>query len=323
MRRAPAAAVRLLAESAAVSATLFRIMIPVILGVRILELAGGIGRLGDILSPAMGLVGLPGSMGLVWATAMITNLYGGIVAFVSIAPSEGLTVAQVTVVTTMMLIAHSLPVELGVARQAGARVRFMALLRIAGAFALGFLLDAVFEIGGFLRGPAAILWEPAPPGSGWGGWALGQARNLVTIFVIVTVLIALMKILEKTGLAALIDRMLRPLLVSMGIGPSASTITVLGMILGLSYGGGLIIRGARSGGVPPRDVFFSLCLMGLAHSVIEDSMLMLSLGASIAGVLVARLAFAWLVLVVLVRLFGRVGDGTFYRWFCRPPKIRS
>ncbi len=78
-------------------------------------------------------------MGLVWATAMVTNLYGGIVVFASLAPEAHLTVAQITVLTTMMLVAHALPVELRIAQKAGSRLHAMAFLRIAGALTLGWL----------------------------------------------------------------------------------------------------------------------------------------------------------------------------------------
>lgn len=313
----------LLRESLSVSISLFRIMIPVVIGVKILSETGAITWIGEFLSPVMRLVGLPGSMGLVWATAMTTNLYGGIVTFVSIAPGEHLSTADVTVLTTMMLVAHSLPVELGVARQAGARIRFMLPLRLAGAFVLGAMLSALFDSTDFLRNEAEILWRPSPEVPGLIPWVLGQVRNLVSIFVIVTALMALLRLFRRTGITGLIDRGLRPVLVSMGIGPSASTVTIFGMILGLSYGGGLIIGGARSGSIPPRDVFFSLCLMGLAHSVVEDTLLMLSLGASAWGVLAARLLFAWGVVALLVRLARFMPDRLFYRWLCRPASAQA
>ena len=318
--RIPSRILALLKESLAVSLVLFRIMIPVVIAVKILEETGAVDLAGRLLSPLMAVAGLPGSMGLVWATAMITNLYGGIVTFVSVAPTLHMTVAQVTVVCTMMLVAHSLPVELGVARKAGARMRIMLPLRVGGAIVIGAALSSVFDALGMLGGEARILWQPAAaPGAGLGAWALGQVKNLLSIFLIVTALIALLKILRRTGFTALLDRGLRPVLVSMGIGPSASTITIFGMILGLSYGGGLIISGARSGSIPPRDVFFSLCLMGLAHSLVEDSLLMLSLGASAWGVFAARTVFAWAVLAVLVRVAGRIPDRVFLHWFCTRP----
>ncbi len=316
---APGKALSLLRDSFSVCLVLFRMLVPVLLIVKVLETAGGIDLLGRFLAPLMGIAGLPGSTGLVWAAAMVTSLYGGIVVFLSIAPGAGLTCAQVTVLTTMMLVAHSLPVELSVARQAGVRIRFMAPWRVLGALALGAMLNLAYSAGDFLQQPAGILWHPPAPQAGLAAWALSQLRNLAMIFAAVTILMAFLRILDRSGITKVLNRILRPVLASLGIGPEASTITILGMVLGLSYGGGLIIRGARSGEIPRRDVFFSLSLMGLSHSVVEDSLLMLSLGASITGVLVARLAFTWALLPLLVALVKKLGDTSFNRHLYRAP----
>jgi len=60
---------------------LFRIIVPIAIGVRLLEMTGAIALLGQLLAPVMTVVGLPGSMGLVWATTLVTNIYGGMVVF--------------------------------------------------------------------------------------------------------------------------------------------------------------------------------------------------------------------------------------------------
>ncbi|NLP05431.1 hypothetical protein GX411_05740, partial [Candidatus Fermentibacteria bacterium] len=74
-------ALRLLRDSFSVCLVLFRVLVPVLVIVKILEAAGGIALLGRLLAPVMGVAGLPGATGLVWAAAMITSLYGGIVVF--------------------------------------------------------------------------------------------------------------------------------------------------------------------------------------------------------------------------------------------------
>ena len=68
-----------------ISSTLFRIMIPVLLLVKLLEELGGVQYLGVLLEPVMTLVGLPEAMGLVWATTLFTNIYGGMIIFFSVA----------------------------------------------------------------------------------------------------------------------------------------------------------------------------------------------------------------------------------------------
>jgi hypothetical protein len=268
-------------------------------------------------SPVMNLVGLPGEMGLVWATAVITNMYGGIVVFASIAPGLHMSTAQITVIACMILVAHSMPVETTIARKTGVRVRFMVPFRLLCALLLGFLLNTAYSVGGFLQEEGRILWEASPGSDSLGSWGLSQLQNLITIFLIVLVLIMLMKILDRLGITSLMNRIFEPVLTSMGIGKSASTVTILGMVLGISYGGGLIIRDMNSGKLSNRDVFFSMSLMGLSHAIVEDTLLMMSLGGNISGVLFARIAFTWIIISVLVRFVRKISDNAFYRYFFR------
>ena len=55
-----------------VTLTLFKIMIPVIIVMKVVEEVGGIDLLSHCLSPLMSLVGLPSEMGIVWATTLLT-----------------------------------------------------------------------------------------------------------------------------------------------------------------------------------------------------------------------------------------------------------
>jgi len=61
----------------AVSVPLFKLMIPVIIIVKVLEEIGAVALLGQALSPFMAAIGLPEEMGMVWAATIATNIYGG------------------------------------------------------------------------------------------------------------------------------------------------------------------------------------------------------------------------------------------------------
>ena len=304
-------------EAAGVSFVLFRIMVPVVIVVKILSELDLVRYIAEAFTPLMSLVGLPGEMGLVWATAVLTNMYGGIVIFASIAPGLHMSTAQVTVITCMILVAHSMPVETTIARKSGVRIRFMIPFRLFCALLLGFILNTVYTLGGFLQDEGRILWESTSENGNLGSWALSQLQNLAVIFMIVLVLIIIMKILDWLGITRLMNRALEPLLTSMGIGKAAATVTIFGMVLGISYGGGLIIRDANSVKLSSRDVFFSLSLMGLSHSIVEDTLLMMSLGGNITGVLFARIAFTWIIILGLVRIVGKMSDEKFFRYLFR------
>lgn len=304
-----------LRQAVRTSLALFRIIVPIAIGVRLLELAGAIDLLGRLLSPLMAVVGLPGSMGLVWATTLITNLYGGMVVFAGVAPTAGLSVAQVTVLATMMLIAHAIPVEASIARQAGTRFSTMAALRIVAALIAGGLLNLGYTLSGTLQAPNRALWTPPPRDPSWSGWALGEARNLVYIFLIILALLILMRLLEHCGVIKGLTRLLRPVLTLLGISERAAPLAIVGMTLGLTYGGGLIIQEARAGQLSAYDVFCALTLLGLCHSFIEDTLLMLVIGGHLSGTLAGRTAFALLTTWLVATLMRRLPRPVLDRWF--------
>lgn len=302
-------------EAAVISLKLFRIMVPVIIVVKALQEMGMIDVLGQILSPFMGIVGLPGSMGLVLATSIMSSVYGGMAAFVSLQDIATLTAAQATVITSMVLIAHALPIELRIAQKAGVRVPVMAGIRIMGAFVYGFLFHSVTTWGGWLQEPNTISWIPPVEDTSLAGWGLSQLRGLAVITLAILGLIVVLKIFDRIGVMNLMVKCLEPILRLLGIGKSAATLTIVGMTLGVAYGGALIIQQAQSGTILKRDIFFSLSLMGLCHSVLEDTFLMTLLGGHLSGILWGRVLFSLASTYVLVRWISHLSDATFTRYF--------
>jgi hypothetical protein len=92
------------------------------------------------------------------------------------------------------------------------------------------------------------------------------------------------------------------------------------MTLGLTYGGGLIIQEARAGQLSRHDVFCALALLGICHSFIEDTLLMMVIGGHLSGTLIFRTLFALLVTGLVARLLRRLPDAVTERWcFARQP----
>ena len=303
-----------------VSLGLFKIMIPVMIVTKVLAETGVIPYLGMAVSPVMRLVGLPGELGLVWATAMVTNLYGGLAVYGTVAAGLDLSVAQVTTLTTLMLFAHGLPVELRIAQKAVPRARFILPLRIGTALVFGILFSHACRAAGILQQASAALWQPEPARDGWLDWGVAQLKNLGTIFLIILILIFALKVLEELGVSRWLTRLLSPLLRLMGMSEAAAPITVVGMTLGLSYGGGLIIEESRSGRLGRQDVLSSVALMSICHSLIEDVLLMMAVGGHHLGVLWGRALLSVAIVAVLTRIFARLPEATIQRHFFRAPE---
>lgn len=290
-----------------VSFTLFKIMIPTLIIIKILEEIGGITLLGQLLEPVMGWVGLPESMGIVWATTLLTNIYTGMLVFFTQSIDEGLTVAQITVLSGMMLIAHGLPVEARIAQKAGIRLSITLILRIGGALLYGFLLNALYSAGDWLQQPNQLIWQPENlksttlESTSLGMWAIEQIQGLVAVFIVICLLLTTLKLLRIVGFERLINWLLSPLLQVLKIGKEATTITMVGITLGLSFGGGLLIKEVNAGHIAKKDVFSSMGLLALCHSIIEDTLLVMLLGAHLSGALWLRILFAIIVISLLSR----------------------
>lgn len=293
---------RILQDALHIYVTLLKILIPALLIVKGLELLGMIKWLGTVLAPLMNILGLPEQMGVVWAAALFTNLYTAIAVFFQVAGEMPLSVEQVTVLGALMLVGHSLPVEGAVAKRAGVPWWETLILRVGGALLLAWLLHCFYSYFGLLQAPVELVWQPNFSSSPTlSGWAVAQLETLALIFVIILALIVVLKLLKKLGLERWIHLGLLPLLKLLGISRSAANVTVIGFTLGLSYGAGLLIRDVQNGVLSKRDSTLALCFLGLCHSVIEDTLLILMLGADIAGILWARLHFAVIVTAMIAR----------------------
>ncbi len=300
--RLAGACLSLVRETWLTSWELIKITIPVVIGTKILTELGLINSLSTLLEPVMALLGLPGSLGLVWATAMFTTLYAGIAVFAALAPGLELTSAQVTVLCSVILIAHALPIELSVSSRAGARLLPIALVRLLGALLYGWLLNQLCRIFSLWQEPASMFFKGSAPSAGLDQWAQNQVQNLAMIVVIIFAVVLGMRLFRVIGLLDLLERVLAPVLPWFGMGRQAAPITVVGMIMGIGYGGALIIRETTTGKLEKEEVFNSMVLMGLCHGLVEDTLVMAAIGGRFAGILWGRILFSLLVTYLLVRL---------------------
>jgi len=294
---------------------LLKIMIPISIIIKILEDYGLIDIIGQNLSPAMGIVGLPGEFGLVMATAMIVNIYGALIVFFTLSIQYTYTVAQVTILACMMLIAHTLPIEARIAQKAGVRIWFTLFLRIFCAFVFGIILHLLFSSLNLFQNPNILLWKPDTSEPNLCSWAIGQIGYYLMIFLIILSLMTLMKILKKTKIIDKLNNFLKPGMNFFGMSKNAAILPIIGMTLGLAYGGGLIVKESKSKLISKKDTFLSLSFMGLSHSLIEDTILTLTIGASIFGILFGRIFFTIIVMIILAKIINFISKKTFEKYF--------
>ena len=297
-----------------VSFELFKIMIPTLILVKVAEIYGLVAVLTNLFSPLMTVMGLPAEMALAITTTMLTNPYAGIIVLASTPGIEQLTVAQTTILASFILFTHSVIIEAAISRQAGLSAGATIIIRILSGILFCTLLNSVFSTFE-LFGQTAVLNLPemstAPTLK---QWIIDQIKGLVFIQFVIIILITFLEILRLLGIEKIIRICLSPFLKILNIGQSASTIVVVGLTLGLGFGGGLMIKDVKQGIVAPRSAVGALIFINLFHSLIEDTTILLLIGPSLFTILVIRGLFVFALTFLLIKIFDNLPINTYDRF---------
>ena len=297
-----------------VSWALFKVLIPTLIVVKIAEMAGAVYWLNIAMAPIVTMIGLPAEMAIVLTTTMLTNPYAGVMLLSSMPSSGMLTIAQTTILASFMLYTHSLPVELAITRNAGLRVGVTLAVRLGTALLFCMLLNLLFVQFNLLSDTASLHLLQFDAAPDLLQWTFDQLKGLVFIQVVIVILIAVLELLRWIGVEKLIQKLMDPILFFIGIGSRASTIVIVGLTLGLGFGGGLMIKEVRQGMIPVQAAVGSLVLINLYHSLFEDTAVMMLLGPSLFFILVVRGVFSLIMSYSIIKVLNLLSEPRYDRW---------
>lgn len=288
-KRATEAALR--GAKSAVGTTWFlaKILVPVTLAVALLGWSGVLSVLSRLLSPAMGLLGLPGEAALVLVSALFLNIYSAI----AVAGTLALDLREVAVLAIMCLTAHNLLVETPVMRKSGSSGTKMVALRLLAALAAGFAYSLILPAGlaatPFSAGAPAARPEFAAM---LGAWGLSTLRLVAKIALIVLAVSVAQRLLEEFRIMDLLSRLFAPLMRFLGLPAKASFLWIVINVVGYAYGAGIVVAEIESGRMKPRDGDLFNHHAAVCHSLLEDTVLFLALGLPLFWLTLPRLAMA-------------------------------
>ena len=146
-------------------------------------------------------------------------------------------------------------------------------------------------------------------------WVVEQIKGLIFIQLVIIALIILIEFLKVINVERVITAVMKPFLKFLGIRETASTIVVVGLTIGLGFGGGLMIKEVHQGKVQKRDSVNALVFINLFHSLIEDTSLLLLLGPSLTIILLCRALFVLVVVYFIIRILEIIPEKVFDRLF--------
>ena len=285
---------------------LFIIMIPTLIIVKILDELGFVEILNKFCAPLMFLLGLPEAISLVFTTSLLTSPYAGLIVFSGLPADMPFTAAQASVLGLLILFTHSLPIEVIICRKAGVRARAMIFIRLGLGILSCYFLNLFFQFTGYMNYPATILLPSLESAPDLFSWGLSQLKGLGMIFVIIIALVIILDFLKYIGVERLIEKALKPFLNFLGVGEKASTIAIVGVTLGIGFGAGLLIKEVKTGKLHYKDVFGVLVLVGMLHSIIEDTAVISLIGSNIIITLFLRAVLTLCIVYVFMRLGAKL-----------------
>ena len=277
---------------------LFKVILPVVIIIRVLELIGAIPFLAKFLEPLTSFIGIDGSLGLVWMAAILVNIYAGLAAFASLQSIFDYSVAETTILGLIILIAHSLPIEVAIAKKSRISWIFNLSFRFINAIVAGKILNLIFTKYELFNEPnQSVLQVPNELVTNF-EWATLQIQNFFIIFLIIFFIISTINVLKALGVWSLIINIMKIPLSYLGMSEKVANIILIGLTLGISFGGGFLIEESKKNNISKKDILLSLSFLSLCHSIIEDTILILLLGSHISGILFFR--FIYTVIIILL-----------------------
>ena len=268
---------------------LLKLMIPISLGVTLMQYSGLLAWMAEWINPVFVHFGLPGESAVAFISGATAGTYAGIAVMMAIP----LTMKQASILALMIALCHALPMECAVNRKTGSSFWTMGLIRIVMAFVCALVLNVLLP-----DMPGAYIYLGAAADSSlaevMATWVVSQVKMSLMVVMIIFTLMVVQRMLEAYGLLDPLSRLLSPLMKVFGLPRKASYMWLVGNVLGISYGSAVMVELEEKGVVTreeANDVNYHLIMN---HSMLEDTIVFAATGISALLLITTRMAFALL-----------------------------
>jgi len=271
---------------------IIKLIIPIYIIADILYYYNTLSHIAFLVEPFTSILGLPAETSLAIISGMFLNVYGA-VAFA--APLE-LTIHQWSILAVFIGICHSLPVEGVIMKKIGLGNIYSYSLRIIAGFVVAYitylipsswfeatLSDAVFE-----KSTYTSFYELLR------GSIYGAIELTIKVILLITALIFLMEFIKT-----------RKFIIQSQKNVSKGFSITVGVILGITYGAGILIKEVQSGNISKEDIFYIGTFLMICHAIIEDTLLFVIFGADFTIVVAIRTVAAIIISYILLKIYQK------------------
>ncbi len=265
---------------------IFKIMLPVSLLMAILNYLGVISWLSVFLQPTASLLGLSGQSILVLLSGYLVNTYSAIALMLSL----NLPLKEISILSSMILLSHTLPVELSIQKKAGGKMWLLFLIRVGSSILTGLILNLILPGGNEITASGAALaasTENLTLQDVLKSWLIENV-TVVKIFIINITLNIAFKLLIKFHIIDKLSNLLKHIMFLFGLAKESAPYWLIANVIGLIYGSGILITANENNSLEKEEIGklnISICSM---HSLIQETANFLPLGPSIFVLVIPR-----------------------------------
>lgn len=131
---------------------------------------------------------------------------------------------------------------------------------------------------------------------------IGSAKSIWGIAIIVIPLMIFMEIAKDIKLLDLIGRLFKPVTKLLGASEKSGFPLAVGIIFGISYGAGVLIKSSEDGDLDGVSLFIVSVFLAACHAIVEDTLLFVAVGASGTIIILMRVLVALFTTIIVSRL---------------------
>lgn len=272
---------------------ILKLIIPIYILADILFYYNTLSYVSFLIEPITTSIGLPAEASLSIISGMFLNVY----AAIAFAAPLDLTIHQWTILAVFVGICHSLIVESVIMKKIGLTNVYSYTLRIVAGFIVAFLtylmpsswfsstlkIDDTFSVNKY-DSLSELLYN-----------SFFNAIELsITVIILITALIFIMDFIKT-----------RKFILESKKNVSKGFSLSVGIILGITYGAGILINEVDNGNIKKKDIFFIGTFLMICHAVIEDTLLFVIFGADFTMAIVIRTVAAILISYLLLIIYKK------------------
>ncbi|WP_041958325.1 hypothetical protein [Sulfurospirillum arsenophilum] len=272
--------------------TILKLIVPIYILADILFYYDLLSHITFIFKPLVSLLGLPQEAALAIVSGLFLNLY----AAIAFAAPLGLGGKEWTILAVFLGIAHALLVETEIMKRLGISRLYSICLRLGVGLLVGGLTSRLPDAW-FSHTASSVALSPAHP-TYTSLFALLQNSLFesfslsLKIIALVTMLIFFLDFIKSL-----------PIIEKHSQKVNSGFSILVGVILGITYGAGILISEYEKGILGKREILFIGTYLMICHAIIEDTLLFLIFGANPWIIIGMRLSFATLLAYLVVKYY--------------------